>query len=461
MMCECIYEMESAMTNQEEKKQFYRTAFALVIPMAVQNLINVAVQSADVIMLGKLNEEALTASSLAGQIQFVMMLLIFGLSSGTSVLTAQYWGKEDRDTIGKILGMAIRISMAIALIFFLAAELFPEFLMRIFSPDDHIVALGAEYLRFVAPNYLFVGFTSLYLGIMRSVERVKIATIVFLISLCVNIILNAVFIFGLLGFPAMHLKGAALATSLSRLIEFLIVAVYAKRNTVISLKKKYFISFDKLLFKDFLHCAGPTTINELLWGSAIAMNAVIIGHMGISAVSANSVAQVTRQLANVVSFGIANATAVLLGKAIGAGKVETAKLIASRMIRTGMICSLAGGSLILILRPLISMLMNLKSEANDYLLFLLLVMSVYVMAQTYSAILIVGVCRGGGDTKFGMYLDLFVMWVCCILPASLGAFVFHLPVKIIYLIMMADEFIKIPFCLIRYKKKLWLQNLTR
>lgn len=447
-------------------KQFYQTVFALVLPMALQNLINVAVQSADVVMLGKLDEVSLSAASLAGQIQFVLMLLTFGLSSGASVLTAQYWGKGDTKAIERLVVITLRFSMSAAILFFLAAMLFPENLMRIFSPDEEVIRLGAEYLRFVAPNYLFVGFTSVYLNIMRSVERVAIAVGVVFSSLCINIVLNAVLIFGFGPIPSMGVKGAAIATSLARVVEFIIVAVYAKYNKTITLKIKEFFVFHEVLQRDFMHYAGPTTMNELLWGSAIAATSVIIGHMGSAAVAANSFAQLVRELANVVGFGVANAAAVIVGKALGAGDRINAELAAKRMLRIGICFSLFSGSVIFMLRLSASKIavffgLKLTDEAIEYLGFLLLLLSLYVVAQTYNAVMIVGVSRGGGDTKFGMFLDLFVMWFGSVLFGALAAFVFELPVKTVYLIIMIDEFIKIPICVIRYKKKYWLQNVTR
>ena len=447
-------------------KQFYRTVFALVLPMALQNLINVAVQSADVVMLGKLDEVSLSAASLAGQIQFVLMLICFGLSSGASVLTAQYWGKGDKKAIERVTMIALRFSMIASFLFFLAAELFPENLMRIFSPDEEVIRLGAEYLRFVAPNYLFVGFTSIYLNILRSVERVAIAVGVVFSSLCINIVFNTVFIFGFGPIPALGVAGAAIATSLARVVEFIIVMIYAKRNRTINLRFKEFFASHKILLRDFLQYAGPTTINELLWGAAIAATSVIIGHMGSAAVAANSFAQLVRELANVVGFGVANAAAVVVGKALGAGDKENAELAAKRMLRIGIWFSLFSGSVIFILRTFTSQFVDffglrLTAEAVDYLGFLLLLLSFYVVAQTYNAVMIVGVSRGGGDTRFGLFLDLFVMWFGSVLFGWLTAFVFKLPVKTVYLIIMMDEFIKLPLCVMRYRKKYWLRNVTR
>ncbi|MFV0412208.1 MAG: MATE family efflux transporter [Oscillospiraceae bacterium] len=442
-------------------KTFYRTVLGLVVPMALHNLINVAVQSGDVIMLGMVGEKVLSAASLAGQVQYVMMLLFFGLSSGAMVLASQYWGKGDVRTIEKILGIALRLSFSAALVFFAAAMLVPGALMRIFTTDAEIVEYGIVYLRLVAPGYLFTAFTNNYLNIIRSVEKVIFSTVVYFLSLGIDLILNAIFIFGLFGFPALGIAGAAASTSVTRGIELVLVLVYALRNPVLRLRAKDIFSREKQLTKDFFHYATPTIVNEFLWGLGMAANAVIIGRMGAAAVAANSVAQVVRQLATVVCFGMANATAIMVGKAIGSGNEQLAKQYAARLIRLTVLTGLAGAAVIFSIRPLVINLMNFSAQANEYLTFLLVCMSVYVVAQAYNATMVVGIFRGGGDTRFGLFVDVSTMWGGSILWAALAAFVFRLPVKWVLAIILLDEFLKIPLTTLRYKSRRWLRNVTR
>ena len=208
-------------------KQFYRHVFSLIIPMALQNLVNVGVTATDVLMLGRVGEKVLSGSSLAGQIQFIMTLFLFGITSGATVLTAQYWGKKDARSIEKIMGMGMTLAVTAGLIFTVAAELFPTQLLRIFTTDTEVIAEGAKYLRVVALSYVLMCITQIYLNIMRSIERVIIATVVYGTSLVTNIILNSLFIFGLFGFPKLGIVGAAIATLTSRLFELFIVVWYA------------------------------------------------------------------------------------------------------------------------------------------------------------------------------------------------------------------------------------------
>ena len=295
------------MTNHSnEAKAFYKMAFALIMPMALQNLINVGISSIDVLMLGKVSETVLSAASLANQVQFIMTLIFFGLTSGAAVLTAQYWGKRDKDSIIKIMGICMRFSLTVAIFFTLAVAIFPAQIMGIFTNEKPVIIEGVKYLRIVSLSYIFMSITMIYLNIMRSV--------VYLISLISNVIIAALLIFGLFGLPKLGIQGSAIATLTSRGLELIVVIVYAfKYNDVLHFKPSSLLVRDKYLFKDFLYYSIPVTLNELMWGGGVAMNAVVIGHLGTSVVSANSVAQIARQLAMVIAFGLANATAVSLG----------------------------------------------------------------------------------------------------------------------------------------------------
>ncbi len=266
--------------------KFYRSVFALVIPMALQNLINVGVTAADVIMLGRVGEKALSGASLAGQVQYIMVLFLFGLTSGATVLTAQYWGKGDKKTIEKILGLGMKAAIIVTAIFTVAALMIPDLLMRIFTNDPAVISEGIKYLRIVAFSYVLMGITQVYLFIMRSVERVVVATVVYLVSLICNVILNAIFIFGLLGCPAMGIQGAALGTLAARFVELILVFGYARLfNKDIKFRFRYLMRTDRLLVRDFLRYALPVVMNEVMWGLGTAANTAILGHMGSAAVA--------------------------------------------------------------------------------------------------------------------------------------------------------------------------------
>ena len=436
-------------------KDFYKNVFSLVVPMALQNLINVGVTAADVVMLGKVSEKVLSGASLAGQIQYIMVLFLFGLTSGATVLTAQYWGKGDKTTIEKILALGIRSAVIVTAIFTVAA-------FAIFTNDPQVIAEGVKYLRIVACSYIIMGITNVYLYVMRSIERVIVATVVYLVSFLCNVIFNAIFIFGLFGFPALGIRGAAIATLIARIVELILVCGYAKiYNKDVKFRVRYFLHQDKLLVKDFLVYSLPVVLNEVMWGLGTSANTAVLGHMGSSAVAANSVAQVARQLATVVSFGLSSATAIYLGKTIGEKKFDHARAYAKRFIILSVVMGVIGGALILIASPVVISFLSLSAAARYYLKMMFYVMSYFVIAQAFNTTMVVGIFRSGGDTKFGLIMDVSTMWGCSILLGALAAFVFHWSVPAVYVLLMSDELIKVPITSIRYRSFKWLKDVTR
>ena len=446
----------------ESNKNFYKMVFALVVPIALQNLINVGVTSADVIMLGKVSETVLSASSLGNQVQFIMSLIFFGLTSGAAVLTAQYWGKGDTKTIEKVLGIALRFSLTVGVIFTAVTFIFPKQIMMIFSSETEVINEGIKYLRIVCFSYIFSSITMIYLNIMRSVEKVVISTVVYFISLVLNVILNYIFIFGKLGLPALGIEGAALSTVIARGVELIITGIYAhKYNDVIKFRFKNFIKLDSALFKDFMKFSIPVTINEMMWGLGTSANAAILGQLGSQAAAASSVVQVTRQLATVVTFGVATAASIVIGKAIGENKIKEAKIYGTKFIKISLITGLMGSIIVLIVRPIAMANLTISPLAVSYLGSMMFVMSYFVLCQAYNTTMIVGIFRAGGDTKFGLFIDVTTMWGCSILLSAIAAFVFKWSVPMVYVILMSDEIIKVPLSTVRFKTYKWLNNITR
>ncbi|MDD6797557.1 MAG: MATE family efflux transporter [Clostridia bacterium] len=446
---------------REDKKSFYRAVLTLVVPLALQNLINVGVSAADVFMLGMVGEKALAACSLAGQVQYIMTLIFFGMSSGASVLIAQYWGKGDLKAIQRVLGISVKIGLVVSIAFTAVTYLFPEQLMHLLTNDDEVIAEGVRYMRIVCWSYVISSMTMIYLNTMRSVERVFIATGTYLASLVVNIVFNAVFIFGLFGIPRMGIMGAAAATLLARVVEIIIVIVYDRKfNPVLRFNFSFFQK-DSMLFKDYVKFSVPVICNELLWGSGCAIITAIIGHLGSSMTAANSAAQVARQLAMVLSLGIANATAIMIGKVIGEGRMELAREYGRRFLRLSLLVGVAGSVIILIARPVLMATMALTPEASGYLSGMMFVMTYFVFFQSYNTVLVVGVFRAGGDTKFGLLIDVGFMWGFSIVAGAVAAFVFHAPPMLVYMILLSDEVLKVPFSSIRYRQYRWLKNVTR
>ena len=446
-----------------EKRQFYKMVFALVLPIALQNLINVGVTAADVIMLGMVGETALSAGSLANQVSFILNLLMFGMSSGAAVLTAQYWGKKDTVTIEKILGISMRLAIVAGLVFMAAALLIPRQLMVIFTREEEIIAAGIPYLRVVAFSYLLMAVNMTYLNLMRSVERVLIGMITYAVSLGVNVVLNAIFIFGLFGCPAMGTAGAALGTTLARVTEFIIILIYNKKfNDILNIRLKLLAVKDRQLTRDFIRYASPVIMNELAWGCGMAMLSAMMGHLGSAAVAAHSVTQTSRQLAMVVSMGLAGAAAIVLGKTIGEGNEKLARIQAGRFVKMAAVLGVAGALFILlIVRPAVLNFMVMTPQASRYLGYMMFILAYFCFFQSLGTIFIVGIFRAGGDTRIGLVLDLTGLWGCAVFLGSIAAFLLKWPVPAVYVVISFDEIVKLPFSVKRYLSGKWLKNITR
>ena len=450
--------MEAVMTKSST---FNRDMCRMAFPIALQNLITTAVGSADVVMLGWVSQTALSAGSLASQIMFILNLVYAGISSGIGMLAAQYWGKKDTRTIEKIMGIGMKLSILVSFFFFVLACFFPKLLMMIFTSEAELIETGISYLRIVGISYLFMSISQVYLCTMRSIERVVFATITNGSALGLNIVLNAVFIFGLFGLPKMGIMGVALATTIARGVELIICMADACRFQTIRFRPAILLEHHKVLFQDFMRYSLPAFGNEVSWGVGFSMYSVIMGHLGSDMVAANAVAVVAKNLGTVVCFGVANAGAILLGKEIGEGRMETVKEDASRFCVITFISGLAGGVLIFILRPVFMNMADLGSVAQGYLSIMLFVNMYSVLGQAMNSTIICGIFRSGGDSRWGFICDVIDMWLFAVPLGFFSAFVLKLPPMWVYFLIYLDEFVKLPFVYRHYKSYKWLKNITR
>ena len=441
----------------QEAKNFYKSLFHIVGPMAIQNLIVAAVTSADVIMLGYVGQTAIAASSLAGQIQFIIVMVATGLSSGLVMLAAQYWGKKDVQSIKILHGAALRISASFGIVFTIGAMFFPELLMKIFTNEEPLIKEGARYLRAISLSYLFFSISQIFQAGFKSIERVKSVTIITTVALLLNIGLNAVFIFGF----KMGIIGVGIATTIARFIEMVLCIIYARTQKDVSFKISNIFTFNKVLNIDFIKFSLPALGNELVWGAAFATYSVILGHMGEDIVAANSVVNVIRQLASIMCFGMAYGGAVVLGKTMGSGDMELAERNAKRLVRSTILAGVAGSILLLCCFPIMPLLAELTPAAAHYRDLLMFINAFSITGAAINTVLICGIFRAGGDAKFGFIMDCISMWVVSVPLGLLAAFVFKLPPIWVYFILYLDEFEKMPVVVIHYLKKGWLKNITR
>ena len=453
--------MKIGFNISREQKKFYKALFALVIPITIQNFISSAVNSADVLMLGYVGQSELAAVSLANQFQFLLWGFFFGITSGVTILASQYWGKRDTDSIQAVMGIAIKISVVVTAILSICAILFPKQLMTIYTDDDLLRQIGASYLRIIGISYLLLSFSQVYLCAIRSMERVKLSTAISSVALGLNVVLNAVFIFGLLGMPKLGVVGVGIATLISRVVEVSLCVADAAKAKIFKVDLKLMFDHHKLLFKDFVKYATPALANDFLWTVAFSTYSIIMGHMNEDVVAASSVASTVRNLCSIACFAMAGGASVLLGIKIGEGKMEEAKEYATRSCHATLGLGVLTGLIILAVRPIVFMSFTLSGQAHDYLNIMLIISSYYVIGQAMNTLLIAGIFRAGGDSRFGLICDAITMWVIAVPLGFFSAFVLNLPPMVVYFILCLDEFWKIPVVYKHYKSFKWLKNITR
>lgn len=446
---------------ESEKRIFYRKLWGLVFPIAIQNLMTALVSASDAFMLGFVSQTSLSAVSLATQIQFVHNLFMLALTIGATTLAAQYWGKGDTDSVEEILAIVLKISMAVSVVFFIAAMFFSGFLMRIFTNDIRLIQAGIPYLRIVSVSYLFMGFSQIYLCIMKNSGRTAKSTIYGSVAVVINIGFNVIFIFGLAGFPAMGIAGAALATTVSRALELLLTIYENMHRSLVCVRLKYIRNSSKKLKKDFWHYTTPVLGNELVWGCGFTMFSVIMGHLGSDAVAANSVANILKNIIACVCNGIGIGAGIIVGNELGKGEMERAREYGNRLLKLAVFAGAVSGLILLAVSPVLRTFTgSLSAQAHSYLKNVMYICTYYMIGKSVNTTVIAGVFCAGGDTKFGLKCDAVTMWVILIPIGMITAFVLKLPIMVVYFIISMDEIIKLPAVYRHYKKYNWVRNLT-
>lgn len=440
---------------------FYSQIFRLVLPIIIQNLLSAAVSSADVVMLNYVGQSSISAVSLASQYANVLFMVFYGLGTGATMLSAQYYGKGDMKAVQLIEGIALRFSILISAAFAGATLFIPEGMMGIFTDDRELIMIGSSYLRLMSVSYLCWGITEVYLALLRSVGRVMISTSMNILAFTLNILLNAVFIFGLFGMPRLGAMGVAAATSLSRLVELLACFMVSSLSKDIKLDFRYLFVKNKVLFSDFIKLSLPALGNDIVWSVAFSMYSVIMGHLGTDAVAANSFVVVVRNFGTILCFGMASAGGILLGNLIGMNKLEEAKEGAKKLMKLTVITGIIGGLTVLASMPVVLRYAALTDQAMHYLKYMLLINTYYVMGTAVNTTLIAGAFRAGGDSRFGFICDTITMWCYAVPLGFFLAFVLKLPVMWVYFFLCTDEFVKWPWVLRHYRSMKWLNNITR
>ena len=442
----------------ERKRSLRKEIVRLALPIALQQFMTALVGACDAIMLGKLSQDAMSAVSLATQVTFVFNLFMFAFMSGENMFVAQYYGKGDYTGISQVFSLVTKICGCIAVVFLAGTLFFPEQLMRILTNEETLIVLGSEYLRVIGISYVFSGIAQTFLAIMKNCGAVNMSTLINGVMVILNIALNAVFIFGLSGFPKMGIKGAALATVLATVVQFLWSVGYVLcriRAVKFSLR-----SCEKKLFGRFWQKTVPLLINNLAWGIGFSMYSVIMGHLGTDAVAANGIANISKNLVVCFCLGLGNAGSIIVGNRLGADRLQEAKEVGETLTKTAIIAGIVSGLVLIALSPFITKMVDLTPTARGYLQKMLLISSYYIAGKSVNCMTIGGIFAAGGDSKFGMLCDSVTLW-CIIVPLGcICAFILKLPVMVVYFVLNLDEIIKLPVVYKHYKKYKWIKNLT-
>ncbi len=450
-----------------KSKSFYKNMLLIAVPIALQNLISFATGMMDTIMLGlaENGETMLSAAALGGQPMFILYVFGFGMSGGATVLVAQYWGKGDMASIKRIFAMMIKFAAIVSLVFAALSLSFPQQIMRLYSDNPEIIEMGSQYLWIMGFACITFGISSMLICLFRAIEAVKIAVGINLVSFALNVFLNWVLIFGNLGFPALGVRGAAIATLIARVSEFVVIMIYLFFfDKKLGFKLRDLKFYDKLLAKDLVHYGTPVLLNEGLWAIGTSVQASIMGHISYSEgdpVAANSIASMLQQLACLVIFGIANAAAVITGRTIGEDDHEKAREQATtfRYISYGI--GVVSFALIFFLRDLAVGFYNIDEATKALAREMITVIAVISFFVSIVGICLVGVLRGGGDTRFCMFLEIGALWFLGVPLGYFAAAVLRLPVPFVLAAMKVDEPTKAVACMLRVRNGKWLQSVTR
>ena len=441
---------------------YYTALFTIALPIALQNLVMSSLNMVSVVFIGQLGEKSVAALGLANQAFFLLQLALFGVFSGSAMFTAQLWGKRNVEGIHKVLGLSLGLGLLVAIVFCSIAVFFPYQFLSIYSKDAQVIDLGVGYLRLFGPSYLFVTITFCFASILRSTGQVRLPVTVSIIALVFNTFLNYVLIFGLLGLPVMGVRGAALAGLITRILECtaLIVAVYATRSPIAASLKEMF-GFDLAFAWRVLKPVLPVVAQEIVWSLGITTYSAIYGRIGTEAIAAMNIVGTIDQMGMVAIFSMAAACAVIVGNQIGAGNPDRAYWYSGWTLRLAMLVGLLAGVGILLFSPLVLNLYEVSPLVIQYARRVLTILACIMWLRAADTILIVGVLRSGGDTRFSFFLETGTMWCIGVVMASIGAFVFGLPVYWVYALAMLDEATKFILANWRYYSKRWIHDLAQ
>jgi len=448
-------------TGLFEDKKFLKTLLKLALPIALQNFILSSLNLVDNIIIGGLGEVAIAGVGLANQYFFLLNLILFGITSGSAIFTAQFWGNKDIPNIRRVLGISLITSCSAAFLFFLGGVFFPQQILSIFSKDPEVIRLGSSFLRIIAFSYVVTAITFAFSFTLRSVGRVKTPMIVSVIALGINTALNFILVYGYFGMPRLGVEGSATATLIARIIEcgLLLVFVY-KKKYVIAGTMKEFLDLKMIFIKQFFKVTIPVILNEGMWALGVTLYAVVYARMGTEVIAATNISSTIEKIVWVLFMGLGNACAVMIGNKIGEGNEKEAFTYAKRFIIIGPALAMLMGIVVYFASGWSLKAYNISPQVYYYAHRNLMVFSFFLWVKVFNFTSIVGIFRSGGDTKFCLVIDTAGVWLIGVPLAYLGGIVLHLPVYWVYLLVYVEEVFKLIVGLPRIFSKKWIHNLT-
>lgn len=446
---------------------FISNLFTIALPIILQDTLTSFVNMLDTIMVGQMGAVEIAAVGLGNQIFFIMSLVIFGVAGGGSIFIAQFWGKKDLKAIHKTTGLMLKISLLLTSVFALLSIFVPQLLLSLYSKDEEVIKLGSQYLRIVAPSYIFFGINVSFASSERSTEHLKLPAVATITSVIINALLNYLFIFGLningiQIIKSFGVTGAAIATVISRFVEALIVSGGAYLNKYeVAAPIKNFLTRDKTFLPQYLKICVPVIINQLLWGSGISMQTSIFAHSGTLVIAAFNIMNTISNLLYPVCTGCGNATAIIIGKTIGEGKSEEAKILAKKISGFILALSFVLGLFIIPLSKLLPYVFNVEAQVISMATVFILIRAFIFGIDAYNMTCVIGVFRSGGDTLFALFMDTGIMWLLAIPLGWLAVSLWNLPFWAIYLCLVSEPVLKSIIGTVRVRNGKWLKEIIK
>lgn len=439
---------------------FHKELFSLAIPIAMQSLLVALIGATDALMLGRLHQDAVSAVSLANQIVFIMNLFVGAVVGSGGVLIAQYWGKGDKQMVKNLFCMILKWAAGISFLFFAGAMFIPELLMGIYTGEQALLEIGASYLRAVGVSYLFSGITQCYYLVMKLEGKANKSVMISVVTLIADVVLDIFLIYGVAGVPAFGANGSAYSTVAVELIALIWVIAESHRGESVHPDMQGMRWFSAHTTKEFIKIALPMLGSGLAWGLGFSLHSLIMGHLGSDATAAASITSVAQELITCVCKGISAGAGIMIGKLLGQDLFDEAKEYGRKFWSVSIWTGVLNVVLLAVFAPVVMMFFVLTETAKIYLLQMLIFSGLYVFAYSLNTIIVCGVFPAGGDAAYDAKSVLFASW-CFALPlALLAAFVFKWPVMVVYILMCSDEIVKLPWIYPRYKKYIWVKNLT-